>query len=184
VRLATIFAMLMFPAFALGQSQREPLTAYWLSDLSPMTATMYDPLLVITCVPLEQFEATANMQDLRRLVGESPTEFSYILDQPAIFLETNVRDSIWNQDRRPVKPFTGKLVKDKNSLTMNAYGRQYRITSAATADVIRLLRKPEGTKPLHRLHSPISGAERTVHAIALILEDQVEHSLEEGRTKP
>ncbi|WP_146581224.1 hypothetical protein [Neorhodopirellula pilleata] len=180
MRLKTILTMLMFPAFALGQSQREPLTAYWLNDLDLKTATMYDPLLVITCVPLEQLEATANLPDFRKHVGESQAAFSYILDQPAIFLETNERDSIWNQDRRPVKPFTGKLVKEENSVTMIAYGRRYKITSASTADVIRLLRRPEGTKPLHRLHSPIGGAERTVHAIALILEDQAEPSLKGG----
>lgn len=183
MRLATILVTLIFSGIALGQTQPEPLTAYWLSDTDPTTALMYDPLLVISSVPLEQLEAIAKHQDTTKRLVESQAEFTYVLEQPAIFLETHERDSIWNQDGRPIKPFTGKLMKAGTSVKMSAYGRQYRIAPAATADVIRLLREPEGTKSLHRLHPPVAGAKRTIHVIALLLEDQAEQSLKEGRTQ-
>ena len=148
----------------------KPMTAYWLSDMDPATVVLYDPLLVVINKSWEEigFEA-----DLQR-DSATKSSASHILDQPAIFLETHERDSIWNSDGNPIKPFVGKLAMDKTGEII-ADGRRYSVTNAETIDVIKLLENPEGNKrlhQLHRLHGPIAGAEQTAKAIILLLRDQ------------
>jgi hypothetical protein len=144
---------------------------------------MEDPLLVISRVPLEQLEAIGNFKNVRNFMDAPEAGVVYILDEPAFFLETHKRDSVWNNDRRPIKPFLGAIRDGKKPDTMMAFGRHYRIEPAETADVIRLLKNPKGTKPLHRRHAPLAGAEQTAKAIVLLLKEQVEHSPADGRTK-
>ena len=179
MRIAAMLAIVMFPWLCFAQEQRRPLEAYWLSDTSLETSVMYDPLLVITTVSLEQLTELSKHQELSNALGQP--EAGYLLDQPAIFLETYKRDSIWNQDGRPLKRFTGRLVKENDEQEMLAFGRRYKIASAEVTDVIRLLRHPEGTVGLHRLHSPTGRAERTIDAIALVLEDQLRRSSDNER---
>ncbi|WP_442511747.1 hypothetical protein SH528x_003460 [Novipirellula sp. SH528] len=153
-----------------------------MSDTDPATAEMYDPLLLITSVSLEHLSTLVAMQDELKTDPPAQRSHPYILDLPAMFLETYKRDSIWNADGRPIKEFSGKLAAD-NKTEMIAFGRRYRINPAANEDVKRLLKKPEGTIPLHRLHSPIGTAERTVHALLLLLDEQAERKAQDGRTK-
>ena len=173
---------LISSALALGQTPSEPIATYWLADNDPTTAIMYDPLLVFTTVPLDQIEANSSPPAVRKQIGDPKSEVIYILDQPAFFLVTHNRDSIWNSDRRPIKPLYCRMVEgNAGEIIFNE--RRYKITPAETADVIRLLQRPEGTVPLHRTHAPIVGAERTIRALLLLLNDQAEHHNDKGRTK-
>tara|TARA_R110002073_G_scaffold75697_12_gene184666 strand:+ start:9719 stop:10273 length:555 start_codon:yes stop_codon:yes gene_type:complete len=181
-RFASILITLMFVGFAYGQTPPNGLSTFWLSDTDPATADMYDPLLLITAVPLEKLSTVAALQDEFEGQPDVQKKRPYVLDLPAMFLETHKRDSIWNADGRPIKPFVGKFAAN-NKTEMIAYGRRYRITPAANADVLRLLSNPTGTLPLHRLHSSIGGAERTVHALRLLLVEQAEHLGDDGSTK-
>jgi hypothetical protein len=40
-------------------------------------------------------------------------------------------------------------------------------------DVVRLLERPEGTMPIHRLHDPLAGCEQTAKALRLLLREQL-----------
>ncbi|WP_372721403.1 hypothetical protein [Novipirellula sp.] len=133
-------------------------------------------------IPLEKLSTVAALQDEFEGLPDVQKKRPYVLDLPAMFLETHKRDSIWNADGRPIKPFVGKFAAN-NKTEMIAYGRRYRITPTANADVLRLLSNPTGTLPLHRLHSSIGGAERTVHALRLLLVEQAEHQGDDGSTK-
>ena len=150
----------------------ESLKAYWLADKDPGTADRSNPLLLITHVSLPQLSELASRRDeLKGLSGEEG-KTTYILDAPAIYLETHERDSVWNHDDVPVKEFTGRLAANSRD-TMVADGREYQVRPADLEDVVRLLENPEGTIPLHRKFSAASGARRTLRALSLLVRRQM-----------
>jgi hypothetical protein len=181
-RLAPILISLAFAGLAHGQTGCDTLTTYWLTDTDPATAEMYGPLLLITSVPLYQLSTLADEHETLKVLPQVQKREPYVLDVPAMFLETYKRDSIWNANGRPIKQFFGEFAENDKS-AMLANGRRYKITPAESLDVIRLLKNPEGSIPLHRRHPPVGGAERTLRALRLLLEAQVEQASDDGRTK-
>jgi len=49
----------------------------------------------------------------------------------------------------------------------------YRYEECPVAEVLQLLERPEGTRPIHRLHAPLAGAEQTARALRLLLREQM-----------
>lgn len=166
-----LLMLLIFCGSASSQSRLPPLNCFWLTDTDPGTAERYGPLLLITRVSFDP------LTELGRFVDElqsGPQELQVkrgILDLPAFYLETYQKDSIWNAEGQPIKPFVGKQVQHAPDL-IAAHGRKYQISRAEVDDVARLLKHPEGTMPLHRRFAPVGGAERTVYALLLLLRDQ------------
>jgi hypothetical protein len=174
MKLLISILILIYCGHARGQDSPGQLTAYWLSDTKPETADSYNPLLLLTRLPLDrlvQSDADSRVAQLAKF----DVKLSYILDRPAIFLETYERDSIWNADRMPIKAFKNVTTYDSESQTIVASGRRYECESAKISNVIHLLQNPEGTEPLHRLHSPFRGAQHTALALTLLLKNQLEH---------
>jgi hypothetical protein len=57
-----------------------------------------------------------------------------IFDLPAFYLETYQKDSIWNEDGQPIKPFVGKQMRNAQGV-IAAHGRRYQVSRAELGDV-------------------------------------------------
>ncbi len=151
----------------------DSLRAYWLEDKDPETADRSNPLLLITHVSLHQLSELASLRDESKGQSGNEGKTNYILDAPAIYLETHERDSIWNDDDVPVKEFTGRLTPNSTEETIVAGDREYQVRPADLEDVARLLENPEGNIPLHRKVSAAGGAGRTLRALSLLVRRQM-----------
>lgn len=93
-----------------------------------------------------------------------------LLLQPAIYVITYERDSIWNTDCAPFKPPSGITVVRVKDRTLLMDGVRYGYEAAPRADVIGLLRSPSGRIPLHRIFRATCGAEETIARLLSELE--------------
>lgn len=178
-RLAALFLIsLAVEGTAQSQTSLPRISTYWLTDTVPKTAQRYGPLLLFTNVSLEQLSELAVLQEEVAGLSGGLSRHRYVLDLPAFYLETHQKDSIWNGDGQPIKQFLGKRDPEVEDI-IKAYGRSYRISPATYEEVARLLREPRGTQPLHRRFAPVGGAERTIQALRLLLENQ---QVEQGRS--
>jgi hypothetical protein len=70
-----------------GQTRSKSFSTFWLNDTEPTTAVLYDPLLLVTSVPLDELQNNAILQDsLKRLPSRLKKENNYVLDIPALFI--------------------------------------------------------------------------------------------------
>ena len=159
--------------------------AYWLTDNDPETAKKYSPLLLLTRLPITKLQSfTESMEEMTRMENavkaNNPKYVEQqlrpsLLESMALVIETYNKDSIWNMDGRPIKTM-GVFTFDKKNLSVNYDGREYRLEAASLTDVVKLLKKPEGTQGLHRLFAPLAGAQQTGHALRCMLQVQIEEA--------
>jgi hypothetical protein len=116
---------------------------------------------------------------LTDLPSFSPPTNQTVLDCDAVIVTTYAKDSIWSIDRKPFKPLTGVQEVETNSLVVK--GERFACTPADLADVLRLLRNPEGTIPIHRIDGPPSPQEEPVRTLVLRLERQLAAAKKPGR---
>lgn len=131
--------------------------AYWLMVPDKGERTQYQRVLV-TRRPVE------------KLAGFNSTGFnSLLLDNIAMTFQTYQRDSLWSHPFQCVQQF-GAV--DATAKTVIVDGTTYLYESCQLEVVVRLLKNPLGTIPLHRQVHPLSGAEQTAKAFRLLLEEQ------------
>lgn len=108
---------------------------------------------------------------LSDLPNFSPPTNQPIAECDAVIVTTYARDSIWNVDQKPFKPLAGVERVGTNSIVIS--GETFTWTQANLGDVVRLLRDPMGTIPIHRICGPLSGQEESVRILAARLERQL-----------
>ena len=135
---------------------------YWLTKTEGKSEYR---MLLITRTPLAEL-ATELTNGFR---GAAPPQ---LLEQPALTIAIYKKDSIWN-DGVPLKTVTRfKDLNDKKR-TLEVNGVRYHYEEGSLADVVRLLKAPDGTEKISRLFPPLSGMEKTAHALRLLLEEQM-----------
>src|SRR5688572_19957115 len=83
---------------ALGKPAEKYL-AFWLTlDPSAKDPTEYEPLLLLTRLPLKELPAHYDLRELRDRVLKPGTD-EPLLESLALTIETYRKDSIWNADR-------------------------------------------------------------------------------------
>ena len=137
--------------------------AYWLTN----KAVGHYVKLVLTRRPLTD------------LPTFSPPTNQTVLDCDAVIVTTYAKDSIWSIDRKPFKPLTGVQEVEAHSIVFN--GERFACTPADLEDVLRLLRNPGGTIPIHRIDGPPSPQEEPVRTLVLRLERQLAAGEKAGR---
>lgn len=156
--------------------------AYWLTRHPPAPKSHeYEPVLLIARLPIEKLgrlhERAGDMGHSgalqEKIKSGKPNFTPQLLDEFALTMETHHKDSIWNPDGRPIKRLQsiGKVDWKTREATVN--GKKYLYEEAALADVVRLLERPEGKEPIHRLFGAVSGFEQTAKALRLLLQDQI-----------
>lgn len=162
-----------FVGGAVGQQPPRPrYHAYWLTlqKPEPRAAAEY-PVLLLTRKPIDQFAAEAD--GLSFLYDRPADKLPPLLDQPALTLTTYAKDSVWNTDTRPLAAV--RKVRDlrpkEREVTIN--DTPYRYEPADLKDMVRLLERPEGTRPIHRIHAPLTGVEQTARALRLLIQEQL-----------
>ena len=87
-------------------------------------------------------------------------------------VRTYKKDSIWN-DRVPLKPVTRLKDLNEKERTLELNGVRHTYEECPLADVVSLLKSPEGKERIHRLFAPLYGMEQTARALRLLLEEQM-----------
>ncbi len=146
--------------------------AYWLTrQQADKRAAAEYPVLLLTRAPIDSFAPEAAR--LSSLFDRPADKLPPLFDQPALTLTTHMRDSVWNTDRAPLKGV--RKVQDfrpqEHEVTIN--DTPYRYEPADLKDVARLLERPEGTRPIHRIHAPLTGVEQTARALRLLVQEQL-----------
>lgn len=154
-------AFLVALTVALAPAPEEKYSAYWLIRDDQSSKAGYVPLLV-TRQPLEQ------LADLKQ------DEKRPLADATALTVITYKKDSLWNVDRRPFKVVKTITKVDAKAREITLDGATYRLEEAALKDVLRLVEKPEGTMPIHRIHAPLAGAEE----FAAVLKERLKKQLQ------
>jgi hypothetical protein len=119
----------------------------------------------------EYVKLVLTRRPLPDLLTISPPTHQPVLDCDAVILTTYARDSIWNVDQQPLKALAGIERVEDDSIVIN--GERFTCTQAKLEDVLRLLRNPMGTIPIHRIYGPLSGQEELVRILASRLERQL-----------
>jgi len=104
---------------------------------------------------------------LAALSGAGPGELA---TARAVLLTTYRQDSIWNQDGHPFRPVERVEILDPAASTARINGQDYRYSDAARARVLDLLRHPQGTIPIARIHRPLEGGDEQAARLILWLE--------------
>ena len=130
--------------------------AYWLSGPQPETQDGYRTLLV-TPWPVE-------------MLGGHVRRSKLLFDDTAMTLRTYQRDSLWDNAFKPVQRCTGVDTEAKIIILDDV---SFNYEAGDLSDVVRLLKHPLGTIPVHRKARPLAGAEQTARAFRLLLEDQI-----------
>jgi hypothetical protein len=139
-----------------------PFQAYWISGTKDLSDVGYERLLV-THGPLESLSGHTRWSTLP-------------FDNMAMTFETYQRDSLWD------KPFTvvSKIgVVDAAAKTAEIEDQSVRYEPCTLDEVVRLLEKPLGTKPIHRRVNPLQSAGQTARAFRLLLLDQMKQARSE-----
>jgi hypothetical protein len=160
------------PDPAAADPVRGKYVAYWLTrDPPDPDGAEYGPAVLLTRVPLPEL---ADYDPLFRAAAKRQGEDRPpLLDGIALTFETYQKDSVWNPDGRPLKlpRSVGPVRAAAREVTVN--GTKYRYDDCPIPDVVRLLERPEGKKPLNRIHGPLTGAENTARALMLLLKEQL-----------
>jgi hypothetical protein len=156
------------PAGAKSAPQQSGYTAYWLTRADGKSE--YRTLL-ITRMSLPELAKLMKLHaELENVLKDAPAP--QLLDQPALTITTYKKDSIWN-DGVPLKPLTRFKDLDEKARTVEVNGVRHHYEECPLADVVRLLKAPEGTEHIHRLHPPLGGMEQTARALRLLVEEQM-----------
>ena len=166
--LAVALTFVSQPDGAKSAPRQSRYAAYWLTKADGKSA--YRTLL-ITRMSLPELAKLMKLHaELENVLKSAPAP--QLLDQPALTIATYKKDSIWN-DGVPLKPLTRlKDLKEKDRI-VEANGVQYNFEQCPLADVVRLLKAPEGKEKLHRIRAPLGGMEQTARALRLLLEEQM-----------
>ena len=129
VVLLAVVAVGLAPAAAAGDAGASPHAYYLFLAGAPLGCEdCYVPLLV-TRQTLEQVASSGS-------------------DREAVLITTYERDSIWKLERGV--PLAAAEVSTGERI-VRLRGRRHRYQEIAPAEVLRLLEKPEGTIPIHRV---------------------------------
>jgi hypothetical protein len=152
------------PAGAKAPAREPRYVVYWLTKTESKSEYR---MLLITRTPLAELatELTGGFK------GHAPPQ---LLEQPALTIATYKKDSIWN-DGVPLKAVTRFRDLNDKKRTLEVNGVPYQYEEGTLADVVRLLKAPEGTEKISRLFPPLSGMENTAHALRLLLGEQMKH---------
>ena len=156
------------PGGAKSAPQQSRYAAYWLTKADGKSA--YRTLL-ITRMSLPELAKLMKLHaELESVLKDAPAP--QLLDQPALTIATYKKDSIWNTGV-PLKPLTRFTGLDEKARTVEVSGVRHNYEECPLADVVRLLKAPEGTERISRLYPPLGGMEQTAHALRLLLEEQM-----------
>jgi hypothetical protein len=145
--------------------------AYWLVAEKRGERTF--DLLLLTRLPLAELA--------KWIPAESPAEQprpqggppAPLLERSALILRTANKDSIWNDDLQPLKPLDRFRDLNEKDRTVEVNAVRYHYEECPLAEVVRLLKAPEGKEPLHRIYPPLGGMEQTARALRLLLAEQL-----------
>jgi hypothetical protein len=136
-----------------------PYRAYWLTGPDGRAGYL---TLLLTHGPVEDLAGHEKWSDLP-------------LDNMAMTFRTYRKDSLWDSPFKPVLRF-GEV--DPGAKTVVLDGVAYSYEAGDLKDVVRLLVKPLGTHPIHRISHPLQGAEHTAKAFRLLLLEQMDRDKE------
>ena len=151
---------------------KDDYTAYWLTDALIDSGEAYGPALLLCRTTLPQLKVRSDLETRLRALGRKQP--ALLLESAALIIETHRKDSIWNQDERPIKPVGRVSEVDERRQELTVDGRRYRFDKCEIKEVVRILDDPTGKQPLHRKHAPLAGARQTARALKLLLKDQIE----------
>ena len=149
---------------------RERYHAYWLTRQPPAPGGEYLELLV-SRLPIDRL--VAESVGLEFVFNKAPDRQPPLLDALALTIATYEKDSVWNGDGVPLKALRSIRDFRPKERAVSVNGKTYRYEECPLADVVRLLERPEGTKPIHRIHAPLGGYEQTARALRLLLREQL-----------
>jgi hypothetical protein len=156
------------PAEAKSAPQRSRYAAYWLTKADGKSA--YRTLLITRMSLPELARLMKHHAELENVLKGARAP--QLLDQPALTIATYKKDSIWN-DGIPLKPLTRFKDLNEKARTVEVNGIRHNYEECPLADVVRLLKVPEGTEAISRLYPPLGGMEQTARALRLLLEEQM-----------
>lgn len=166
--LAVALTFVSQPAGAESAPQQSRYAAYWLTKADGKSA--YRTLL-ITRMSLPELAKLMKLHaELESVLKDAPAP--QLLDQPALTITTYKKDSIWNTGV-PLKVLTRFTDLNEKARTVEVSGVRHNYEECPLADVVRLLKAPEGTERISRLYAPLGGMEKTAHALRLLLEEQM-----------
>jgi hypothetical protein len=128
VALLAVIVIGLVPAAAGGEGASPHAYYLFLAGAPQDCENCYIPLL-ITRQPLDEVASSAR-------------------DSTVVLITTYERDSIWKLERGVALAAVDVSAGDRR---VRLRGRRYRYQEIAPAEVLRLLQKPEGTIPIHRL---------------------------------
>jgi hypothetical protein len=149
--------------------QQDRYVAYWLAK--PGGKDEYR-MLLITRTPLAELVKLMKLHAELENLWEKGAPGPQLLERPALTITTYKKDSIWN-DGVPLKPLTRFKDLNEKDRTVEVNGVRHNYEECPLADVVRLLKAPEGTEGISRLHPPLGGMEQTARALRLLLEEQM-----------
>lgn len=156
------------PAEAKSAPQQERYAAYWLTKTDGNSEYR---MLLITRMPLPELAKLMKLHaELENVLKDAPAP--QLLDRPALTIATYKNDSIWN-DGVPLKAVTRFKDLNEKERTLEVNGVRHRYEECPLADVVGLLKAPEGKEPIHRLFPPLGGMEQTARALRLLLAEQM-----------
>jgi hypothetical protein len=156
------------PAEAKSVSQQDRYAVYWLTKTDGKDEYR---MLLITRMPLPELAKLMKLHaELENVLKNAPAP--QLLERPALTIATYKKDSIWN-DGVPLKPLTRFKDLNEKERTLEVNGVRHHYEECPLADVVRLLKSPEGKEPIHRLFPPLGGMEQTARALRLLIEEQM-----------
>lgn len=156
--------VLIYTLFLLGSVGVMPI---W----SESAGSFYETYWLTNRASGEYVKLVLTRRTLSDLPGFSPAADQPVSDCDAVIVTTYARDSVWNVDQRPFKPLVGVERVETNSIVIN--GERFIYTQARLEEVVRLLRDPMGTIPIHRIYGPLAGQEQPVRIIVEKLQRQL-----------
>jgi hypothetical protein len=143
--------------------------AYWLTKASGKSEYR---MLLITRMRLEELARQMKLYDLIEDSRKKGASVPQLLDWPALSITTYKKDSIWS-DGVPLKRLTRFKDLNEKDRTVEVDGVLHNYEECPLADVVRLLKAPEGKEKVHRIHPPLGGMEQTARGLRLLLEEQM-----------
>jgi hypothetical protein len=157
---------LALPSQPVKGPKQERYAAYWLSKPDSEYR-----MLLITRMSLPELAKVMKLhEELANVLKGAPAP--QLLDQPALTITTYKKDSIWN-DGVPIKPLTSFKDLNEKDRNVEVNGVRHRYEQCTLAEVVGLLKAPEGKERIHRLFAPLHGMEQTARALRLLLEEQI-----------
>jgi hypothetical protein len=158
------------PGGAKSAPQQDRYAAYWLSKTDGVTGYR---TLIITRKPLGELPKLMELQATMERLREKGAPAPQVLEWTALTITTYKKNAILNDDGVPIKPLTRFKDLNEKDRTVEVNGVRHRYEECPLADVVRLLKAPEGKERISRVHPPLGGMEQTARALRLLLEEQL-----------